>query len=267
MNFEIKLIFPPGWSFVTGSPHLALPLLKSFLESNGIQTSTIDLNWEIINSSRINISDISAKKACENPTLDNLNSLYFAAEEKLGEIAVDFSGHWNAQLGFEYNDYSYNSSEQVFQSSDIESPFTNYFKNEFIPTITEAPPNIIAFSIASVTQLIPTFQLCKLLRGAGFNGIIVLGGNTVSRLANEMAIDEVFNLINCLVVYQGEIPLLELCKAIKQGLSFEAVPQLIWRDDLGNIKFNNNIAELDLDSVQAPDLSGLPVGNIGGLIT
>jgi radical SAM superfamily enzyme YgiQ (UPF0313 family) len=80
-----------------------------------------------------------------------------------------------------------------------------------------------------------------------------------------MATDEVFNIIDGLIIYQGEIPLLELCRAIEHNQSLENVPQLIWRKEKGNIKFNKKIAKLDLESVPPPDYRGFPVGKYWGV--
>ena len=40
----IALILPPGWTLHPGGPHIALPLLKGFLQHHDIETRLHDLN-------------------------------------------------------------------------------------------------------------------------------------------------------------------------------------------------------------------------------
>src|ERR1044072_8764410 len=102
MAFKIALLFVPGWTMVTGSPHLGLPLLRSYLEANGIEVSLRDLNHEISKELNVHISSNSAVEACVPPLLENMNTPYFKAEDKLTAIAARYGGEWNAQLGFWY---------------------------------------------------------------------------------------------------------------------------------------------------------------------
>jgi radical SAM superfamily enzyme YgiQ (UPF0313 family) len=91
-----------------------------------------------------------------------------------------------------------------------------------------------------------------------------MGGNTVSRLAAELALPEVFELINGLISFQGEIPFLELCRALALERCLDHIPQLTWRDDSGAIKRNSHVAALDPNSVPTPDYSDLAVGEYWG---
>jgi hypothetical protein len=260
---NILLLFPPSWTLVSGTPHLALPLLAAYLRQNGLEVDARDLNWECASSIVDGISEKEARFSCKIPTLESLNDPYFRCEDVLMARAATFDGTWNAQCGFEYDEFSHSSSRDALHAASLESPFTHFFESGIIPSIQVKKPNIIGFCIAAAQQLIPTLQLCFLLRRAGYDGFIVLGGNTVSRLLNEMQLQGLFDLVDGLVTFQGELPLLRLCEAIRDGKSLERVPQLIWRD-LDRIRHNNQSVVLDVNSVPAPDFSGLPVGRYWG---
>lgn len=260
---KVLLVYPPTWSLVTGSPHLALPLLKAFLDGNGVQTSVLDMNWEAARWHGAEVNAASARRACHPPTLENMNRPYFAAEDRLEALARRYQGTWNAQVGFAYDNFSHTSSTQALEAAEIESPFGDYIRQAFVPLISADEPDVLGLCIASVHQLIPALQLCRLVRGAGYRGFILLGGNTVSRLSHEMAIPEVFRLVDGLVSFQGEAPLLQLCRALETRRSLDSVPQLTWLHE-GRIRTNHAVELVDPSRVPTPDFGSLPVGQYWG---
>jgi hypothetical protein len=192
-----------------------------------------------------------------------MNVPYFAAEDRLMALAAEYDGSWNAQIGFEYRSFSHRSSSQALLAVDAGSPFRAQFRDQVLPQVSREQPQVVGLCIASVFQLIPSLQLCKALREGGYPGFIVLGGNTVSRLAQEMAIDPVFDLVDGLVTFQGEQPLLELCQVISSGGSLSRVPQLVWRDR-GQIRQNPAGGGFDPGLAPTPDYTSLPVGRYWG---
>lgn len=257
------LLFAPGWTLATGSPHLALPLLRSCLESRGFEVSVRDLNWEAARQAGVTLDPITARRHCARQSLAEMNEPYFAAEDRLMSIARGFGGKWNAQLGFEYGDLPQSSSAEAVAAIDRPSPFDALF-DQVVAEVDRNQPSVIGFSLASTYQIVSTLQLCARLRRAGFDGFIALGGNTISRLAHEMAIEPIFDLIDALVTFQGELPLIRLCKAIESGHSLETVPQLIWRDH-DQIRWNTHSEKLDPNSIPAPAYDDLPIGQYWGV--
>jgi radical SAM superfamily enzyme YgiQ (UPF0313 family) len=265
MPFKIALLFIPGWTMVTGSPHLALPLLRAYLEANGIEVLLRDLNHEISKELSVHISSRSALEACVPPVLENMNTPYFAAEDKLEAIAARYAGEWNAQLGFWYKGSPERSSRKALSVVTNESPFDNLYNSKVIPELLKEEPDLVGLSIASVYQIIPALQLCRLLRLSSYSGFILLGGNTISRLQQEMAFPEIFKFVDGLMVFEGEEPLLQLCQTLELRQPLDRVPQLIWRDATGKIRQNSNqIDALDLNTVPPPDYRGLSVGQYWG---
>lgn len=261
---KIILLFPPSWSLNVGGPHLAIPLLQSVLKSKGYNAIARDLNWEISRYYSIKMPLNSVRKVCELMTLESLNQPYFEAEDRLTEIAQKYSGDWNLQLGFDFYQYSFCSSKDVFEASQLDSPFTKYYCEKVIPWINKENPKIIGLSITSIYQLIPAFHLLWLLRKNGYKGIIVMGGNTISRLKEEIKIPRLFDLVDVLVLFQGEISLLLIAEAVNNAKSFESIPSIIWRKG-EEIKVNPVFETLDPNTIPTPDFDGLPIGKYWGI--
>jgi hypothetical protein len=256
------LLFPPGWTLATGSPHLALPALKSFLEAHGIETHVRDLNFEAAAEINIHLSGGTARRACMGQSLEKMNEAYFAAEDRLMSLAAAFGAEWNAQTGFEYLGSPQTSSRRALEASGRTTPFDALF-NSVADEVQHQQPDVVGFCLAATYQIVPVLQLCSRIRKAGFAGVIVLGGNTVSRLSQEMSIPALFDLVDGLITFQGELPLLRLCQAIEAGHSFETVPGLIWREG-DNIRQNSLIENLDPNQTPPPDYRDLPVGKYWG---
>ena len=262
-NFKLKIIFPPGWTLCSGSPHIAIALLNGYLKSQGIRVSIEDSNFESIKN-KAKINALTAFTSCENRTLEDMNKPYFAIEDELMDMSSKYNGQWNVQIGFTFNDNPQFSSSEAFKAIDRDSPFDNYYKNVLIKSILNEDSNVLGFCIASINQIIPALRISKLLRENDYEGFIVFGGNTVSRLINELSIPSIFNIIDGLIIYQGEIPLFELCKAISEKTSLENIPQLIWKNEKGKIIINNICSKLNLNLVSPPDYTQLNIGEYWG---
>lgn len=259
------LIFPPGWSLNVGNPHPALPLLKAVLEKDGVDVRIRDFNWEIAEYYEVRITSKDAIESVEVGTTEAMNTLYFNAEDKLMEVAKSYNGEWNLQLGFKFNDLSFYSSKDVREALKLDSPFTEYFKRETLPWVDKEDPEIIGFSVTSIYQMIPALHLSWMLRKAGYGGFIVFGGNTISRLKEEIIKKLwLFDLVDGFIIFQGESPFLRFSKAIRAGGDFSNVPNLIWRDN-GAIKENLLIQYQDPDLIPPPDFGELPLGRYWGV--
>lgn len=258
---KIFFLFPSNWSLIVGNPHLAIPLLKSHVANKGYELEAYDLNLGFAKFCGFNF-DISYVQPF---SLALLNEPYFSVEDSLASIANIFGGNWNLQLGFNSLKYSSASSQQVLEASRTDLPFTSYYKNNVLPLINKEKPDIVAISVASASQLIPTFHLCWLLRHSGFDGKIVVGGNVISRLKNEIKIDALFDLVDVFVFFQGEIPFALLCDAFLQNKALHPVPNIIFRDNNRRIIETKNVTLRNPDMFPTPDFEGLPIGKYFGI--
>lgn len=262
---RICLLFPPGWTLTAASPHLALPLLQSHLRSLGHDVIVRDLNLEAAEYYGAKIADSEALAACKSMTMAALNRVYFAAEDRLMGTAAHYGGQWNAQLGFEYDELTHCSSKDVFQASFMPSPSTRYYEDMVLPWLSKENPDVVGISVATVQQLIPSFQFLRRLRDKGFDGLVVMGGNTVTRLRDEIAsLRWPFDLVDVFIPFQGETPISRLGKVVDKVTGLHEVPGAIWR--LGDTVICNPLCSgPDLDVVPPPDFDGLPLGRYWGV--
>lgn len=259
---QIALILPPGWTLHPGGPHIALPLLKGFLQHHGIETNIHDLNIGSTQFHRIAITENNVINACQTMTRTSMNEVYFNAEDRLQAIAKKFQGSWYAHEGFRRDNCNIASPEDIRHFSAQETPFTDYFIKEAIPAILRDDPKIIGISITVPTQILQTFELIRLLRHAQYNGCIVIGGNVVTRLYQDMAIDWVFDLLDGVIQLQGERSLLEIFNSLSCRGDLSKVPNLMWRDR-GEIKKNPSALLQPVDFAP-PDFSDLSLKHYWG---
>ncbi|MGQ0527813.1 MAG: B12-binding domain-containing radical SAM protein [Alphaproteobacteria bacterium] len=253
----------PGWTLHAGGPHIALPLLKGFLEHHGVEARLYDLNNESTRYLGVHVTEAAAQKACSTPTRQSMNALYFGAEDRLQEVARPFGGTWYAQEGYRHKQCVLSSPDSVRKYSRDVSPFTRYFEEEAVPRMLEQNPRIIGLTLVVPSQILPTFELVRLLRKAGYDDTIVLGGNIVTRIFDDMALDWVFDLIDGAVKLQGEQVMLDIYKALEKGTGFSDVPNLMWRKEDGTIAVNKQKLLEPADFVQ-PDFDGMPVHDYWG---
>ena len=260
---RVALFFPPGWTLVTGSPHVALPLLAGHLRAVGIDVWLRDLNIEAATAVGVKISGDSAGAGSAVGSLEAMNEPYFEAEDHLMKEARQFGGTWNAQLGFEFFDAPQRSSTQSVEAISRCSPFTQFFEQSVLPEVARRQPDIIGMSIASTYQLLPAFQLAHLLKTSGYEGFIVLGGNTITRLRRELAFPRLFDFVDGLVSFQGERPFERLCHGVEHVGSLDLVPNLIWRDD-GRVRENPTSPPSHPDAAVVPDYRDLDLAQYWG---
>jgi len=257
------LIFPPGWSQNISGCHIAVPLLKAFLKSKGVLAEQLDLNIGVSEYYGVSISESSVVSACRQPSLFSLNSPYFQTQDRLHTIAAGFNGDWEIQRGYRPEGYDPASSESIRLFSQKPSPFTSYYTSEVIPSIMKDAPSVIGFSVTVPGQLQPTFELCRLLRDAGYNGKLIIGGNTVTRIGDKLFLDWVFDIIDGIILYQGEYALLEIWKSLQANREFDSVPNLTWQKNDRII--SNNVRLLEPKDFKGPDFQGLPIDNYWGV--
>lgn len=252
------LFLPPGWTLVPGGPHLALPLLKGFLEKRGVPTEIVDLNLAAASHYGAGISDRAVRNACTPASLDSMNAPYFKAEDRLTSVAALHSGTWELHDGFRFATQDAESSESVREHSTLRSPFTDCYAAHAIPLVMARNPTLVGVSITVTTQLIPAFELCRRLRQAGYQERIVLGGNIITRIKDELRLDWIFDLIDGFVSLQGE----ESVFALACGMSMETVPNLTWRR--GATIISNPDKTLPREQFDVPQFEGLPLASYWG---
>lgn len=261
-NKTAYLINPPGWILNPGGAYIALPLLKSALHNQGIEAKVIDSNLDSALFYDLKIDQNDLNDIEKDFSLSSLNKPYFREQNKMQELAGVFRASWDIQLGYNPVGYDFSSSESVREFSNFESVYTLYFKSILIPEIQRSNPALIGISVTVPQQLLPTFELCKLVRDQGFDGKIILGGNMITRIGGNLNLPWVFELIDALVLFQGENSIPGYINCLERNLPLNNVPNLVWKSE-GKI-ITNRIKHIKPYEFTRPDFSDLRNGEYWG---
>lgn len=257
------LAFPPGWTLYSGGPHLALPALRAVLEEGGVEVMLRDLNAEV--SLRYcpptPVDELVAASA--TGTMDALNDAYFKGQSRFDAAATPYGGDWDLRLGFTYRDLHMFSSRQSLAAAERDSPFTDFYRRDVVPGILDFDPDVVAFGLACIQQMIPTLQLCRMLREAGCRAVLILGGNTVSRIADSVRSGDLFRYVDGLALFQGEPVLPGLVAAAAAGRGLAEVPSLVWWDG-ETVRRNPILNQVDANALPTPNFDGLDLGAYWG---
>ena len=159
--------------------------------------------------------------------------------------------------------------------------FHEYYLKELLPQIASRRPSVVGISLIFRSQLFPGVALAALIRQEMPEVHVTLGGELVSAWADVLEQTTLPDLADSLLVYEGEIGLLALARALgptppdrhrsratgtsgpdgeraRGDRSLGGVPNLCWRDEGGRFHRNPTQKLSSLDEVPAPDYEGVP---------
>lgn len=260
---SVLLIFPPGWIYTVGGTYISLPLIKGFLRQHNINSKILDLNLEISKHFNLKVSKQDVEEACKSPTLESLNKPYYFAQSKMDIVSAPFGASWDIQFGYNYPNCNFASSEDIRHFSENSTPFDDFLIKSIQHELSRLSPEIIGISVSVPAQLLSTFRIVRLIRTMGYQGKIVLGGNLITRLDEGLYKKWIFDLIDGAILFQGEETLIELINCLSNNLSWENVPNLIWKNNDGIKK--NTIQYLKPENFSRPDFSDIDIEGYWGV--
>ena len=144
--------------------------------------------------------------------------------------------------------------------NERENPFIMLYEDYFLEDILKKPPDVLGISIIGVSQIVPGLTLARLAKLHRPNVHIVIGGSIFTRLIDRLEEwPELFGQVfDSVIVYEGEIPLLELCRHISGKKNLTSVPNLLFKEN-GKIKVNKFCTPEKVDSMPTPCFEGLPL--------
>jgi len=162
--------------------------------------------------------------------------------------------------------YPYFSSRAVREAiRDRDNNFLlDYFEQRVIPDLIEMKPDILGLSICSPDQLIPAVTLADLAKKAVPGLPIYAGGGFYTNIyegRRALRSDTLFlDLFDGIVIYEGEMPLLQICRALEADHqdALKDIPNLI-REEGGKARVSGTIVFEDMDKLPAPDFSEFPL--------
>jgi anaerobic magnesium-protoporphyrin IX monomethyl ester cyclase len=158
--------------------------------------------------------------------------------------------------------YRFGSSSEVFQAVEDrdENMYIDFFEEHVVPRIEAYGPGVLGLSISSPHQIIPAFTLATMVRRRLPDVHIVIGGGYYTRmLVDPGRLAPLFDVIDSIVVYEGETALLRLVEALEGDGRLDHVPNLLWRDEEGRVRVNEPFHHERVDDLPAPTFDGFPL--------
>ncbi len=192
----------------------------------------------------------------------------------VGALELDSLSHFPARLDLgSFTDPGRpDSSRDLLRAarSPLINPFHEIFRRGILQDLLRDPPDLVGISIPTQGQLLAGLTLAALIRDSGLRCHITTGGPHMTMLRERLTrVPALFDLIDSVVLFEGEIPLLRLAEALAVGGSLEGVPNLVYRapgsvgtSSATEIRTNPALAFDDLSVTQPeqrPDFDGLPL--------
>jgi anaerobic magnesium-protoporphyrin IX monomethyl ester cyclase len=178
--------------------------------------------------------------------------------------------HAPTELGFSAFQMRYNEQslpECLAAARDrAQNPSLDFLEAEALPRLLDADPAVIALIYVHPDQIIPLFTLVDLLRQAGSRAhVTVLGSleDQVSfirylRAPAHPDYAQLFALVDSVIVYEADEPLVELVEAVQRGGAVAGVPNLVYYQD-GGLVFPRAPRIADVNALPTPDYTDIPI--------
>ncbi len=191
-----------------------------------------------------------------------------------------FTGHNYTQAT------SIDSAAELFAGVDAEhgNMFREFYEQHALPRIEAMQPDVLGISVTYGSQMVPALTLASLVKARWPAIHITLGGGMLAYVGNRLAATApFFDRVDSLIVYEGERPLLELCRAVAAAggaarareshaarprggadaahpaPDLSGVSNLVWRDAAGTVRTNGELLPLPIDELPCPDFTDLPL--------
>lgn len=193
----------------------------------------------------------------------DLNEYYRAGRIHFAGLKLASALYHPSSITFsEYNSrYRFASTREIFQSVKDrgENMFLEFFEEQVVPRIEAFAPGILGLSVSSPHQIIPAFTLASLVRERMPDIHIVVGGGYYTRmLIDPHRLAPLFDLIDSIVVYEGETALLRLAETLDGDGRRDRVPNLVWRDG-DTVRVNQPFHHELVDELPTPTFDGFPL--------
>lgn len=153
-------------------------------------------------------------------------------------------------------------SKEVFACLDDEqvNVYRDVCRQLVLPAVSREKPDVVGVSIGTQMQLLAGLTFCKMIKETFPHVHVVVGGNVITRLQEELPKHERFfrDVFDSAILYEGEHALLWLLEALAGAREKASVPNLIYRDETG-IHVNAEIYTEKLSALPLPDFDGLPL--------
>lgn len=145
------------------------------------------------------------------------------------------------------------SSNDILKAAESRTMFSGILEEVLGEVLGGTIPRVIGISAVFSTQLMPAFYCAKIVKRLASDAHVTVGGPAAFIFMRELQERGIFDLVDSLVMDDGEIPLHRLLEEVKSGRpDFSRVPGLKYVCD-GRIRTNPSAPPPDLESLPAPD--------------
>jgi len=206
-----------------------------------------------------------AKKILRSQAFYDIDQLEWATNCLHQTMTLISLGYYPAQICFPpiETDIVYKPfmSSEIIESLDDDQ--INIYRDVYAmlirPVMERERPIMVGISVVQQKQLIPTFTFCKMIKEEFPATHITLGGNIITRIRDMLpGMENLWEMFDSAIVYEGESAYLKLTEAIKNGDDFSSLPNLIFKDEEG-VHVNKEVFAESLAELPPPDFDGLPL--------
>ncbi|MAF64475.1 MAG: hypothetical protein CMJ84_02285 [Planctomycetes bacterium] len=153
------------------------------------------------------------------------------------------------------------SAEIVAATADErENPYVEYFREFTLPRLRALDPDLVGISITFGAQAIPALTLARQIREWKPDCHITVGGGLLAYVGQKLSRrPETWELIDSMVMLEGERPLLEICRAVDEGRGVAGIGNVIHRCATGEVVEEPEAQPLNIQELPTPDFDGLPL--------
>ena len=261
------LFFPPFCQTALDGPYLGVHQLVAYLRREGVVCQSYDLNVRFFRwlaepdgkldglavqcledfvraqsdtSSAKTLRDLVASLAYAPPALlrDKLSAYVLRDEASSTRPRTTDEGWWSGPVDalFHYFDRLHPKTNATVASAcealvnDETSLFEEFYGTEGVESVLDVAvrADVVGINVSFAIQLEAALRLARVIRRRSPRSFIVLGGTQiclldgtdVARLARLPDVDGV-------ILYEGELPLARLCRAVARRESLDSVPNLV----------------------------------------
>ena len=153
-------------------------------------------------------------------------------------------------------------SKEVFACLEDEqvNVYRDVCRQLVLPSVSREKPDVVGVSIGTQMQLMAGLTICKMIKEAFPQIHVVVGGNVITRLQEELPKQERFftEVFDSAIMYEGEHALLWLLESLAGRRDRASVPNLIYRDASG-VHVNKEIYTEKTTALPLPDFDGFPL--------
>jgi radical SAM superfamily enzyme YgiQ (UPF0313 family) len=153
-------------------------------------------------------------------------------------------------------------SKEVFACLDDEQVnlYRDICTQLVLPAVAREQPDVIGVSIGTQMQLLAGLTFCKMIKEAFPQVHIVVGGNVITRLQEELPKHERFftEVFDAAILYEGEHALLWYLEALNGERDRATVPNVMYRDASG-LHQSHEVYTEKTAALPLPDFEGMPL--------